>query len=294
MARVTSDAKRAAYDAKGAADQAAHSRWVEILARLGYAAKGVVYLIIGVLAVKLAMGSGGQTTGSKGAVRTLADEPFGQVMLGLMALGLIGYVVWRFVQSVMDVENEGTDAKGLGMRAFKAGSGVVYGLVALYTIRLLTDGSGGDGGAGGDGAQTLSAQLMQHSWGTALVGLAGLFLIGYAVKQLYNAYKTTFTKKWAMGEMSATERTWAVRAGRLGLAARGVVFSMMGFFFLRAALQSDPSEAKGLEGALTELARSGTGPWALGIVALGLAAYGVYQLVMARYRHMPVGDRGAG
>ena len=284
MARSTSHSSQA----QAAAQDAANSRWVEILARLGYAAKGVVYLIIGVLAVQLAWGGGGQITGGQGALHTIAGQPFGQALLWLMVIGLFGYVVWRFVQSVMDVEHCGSDGKGIAKRVAQAVSGVVYGSLAIYAAKLAL----GSGGGGGGSTESRTASLMSNTWGVWLVGLIGVIVIGYGLRQLYHAYQVDFTKRLVTSEMSSTERTWAIRIGRFGLAARGVVLMMIGWFFIQAAITHDPSQARGLDGALAELAGTGYGPWVLGLVALGLVAYGVYQLVLARYRRMPGGSPG--
>lgn len=283
MARSTSYSSQA----QTAARDAANSRWVELLARLGYAAKGVVYLIIGLLAVQVAWGGGGQITGGQGALHTIAGQPFGQVLLWLMVIGLFGYVVWRFVQSVLDVEHCGTDGKGIAKRVAQGVSGVVYGSLAVYAANLAM-GSGG----GGSSSQGWTGRLMSDTWGVWLVGLIGAVVVGYGLRQLYHAYQVDFTKRLVTSEMSPTERTWTIRVGRFGMAARGVVLIMIGWFFIQAAVTHDPSRARGLDGALAELAGTGYGPWVLGLVALGLVAYGAYQLVLARYRRMPVGSPG--
>lgn len=147
-------------------------------------------------------------------------------------------------------------------------------------------------GGGGSSSQGWTARLMSDTWGVWLVGLIGAVVVGYGLRQLYHAYQVDFTKRLVTSEMSPTERTWTIRVGRFGMAARGVVLIMIGWFFLQAAVTHDPNQARGLDGALAELAGTGYGPWVLGLVALGLVAYGAYQLVLARYRRMPVGSPG--
>jgi hypothetical protein len=258
--------------------------WVEILARFGYATKGVVYVIVGILAVMTAIGAGGSTTGSSGAIETIAQQPFGRILVGLTALGLIGYVIWRFVQAIMDPEDKGSDAKAMIARIGYAISGIVYAGLAFLAARMALSG----GGSGGDSSQqALTAKLMSQPFGLWLVGSVGAIVIGVGVYHFYLAYKAKFMEEYKSGEMSATERRWAKRIGQFGLSARGVTFAIIGSFFIIAALREDPSEAKGLSGALDTLARQPYGPWLLGIVALGLVAYGVFCFSQARYRRIP-------
>jgi len=258
--------------------------WVERLARLGYLAKGIVYTIVGVLAVQAAFGAGGQTTDAKGALGAIAAQPFGKFLLALLTVGLIGYVVWRFVQAVQDPEHKGDDAKGWATRLGYAVSGLIYASLAFTAIGLIR---GSGGGGGGNSKQDWTAQLLAQPFGQWLVGLVGAFVIGLGFYQLYKAYKAKFRKEMKLHEMSPTEETWATRIGRFGLGARGVVFCIIGFFLLQAARQSDASEVRGLDGALQSLAQQPYGPWLLGIVALGLVAYGIHMAVQARYIRIP-------
>lgn len=270
-----------------AAHDAAHSDTVEKLARFGYAVKGVVYGLIGVLAVMAAFGSGGKTSGSRGVLRTIADGPFGQILVGAAAIGLFGYALWRFVQAVIDPDRKGTDAEGIIKRTGYFGSGVIYAALGWAALQLLL-GNGGSGG--GNGADTWTAKLMAQPFGQWLVGIAGAITIGIGLYQLYKAYNAEFFDKLKTGEMNATEKTWTKRVGRAGLAARGVVFGIIGGFLIQAALNANPEEARGLEGALDTLAVQPYGPYLLGLVALGLVAYGVYCWVLARYRRIPAGS----
>lgn len=260
-----------------AADTAAREAapWVERLARAGYAAKGVVYILVGGLAVAAAAGQGGETTGSSGALSTLSDTTWGRMVLGLIAIGLAGYVVWSVVRAVRDPEDEGT-----GSRLFFGLTAVIYALLAVEAARMALSGPSG-GGGGGNGAAHWSAQLMQQPFGLWLVGAAGVAVAGYGLQQLINAWRVDLDDQLALGRLSAAGRTWAVRAGRAGLAARGVVFLIIGYYFVQSALQATPSEARGIDGVLDSLRDT---PWLLGVIALGLVAYGVYNLVRARYR----------
>jgi hypothetical protein len=264
--------------------RAAHSDKVEKLARLGYLVKGVVYALIGILAVMAAFGSGGKTSGSRGVLGTIADGPFGQVLLVVIALGLFGYALWRFVQAFADPDHKGTDAEGIVKRVGYFISGVLYAGLGVAAVRLIL---GSGGGGGGSNADSWTAKLMAQPFGLWLVGIVGALTIGFGLYQLYKAYQADFFDKLKTAEMSASERTWTKRTGRAGLAARGVVFCIMGVFLIEAALNANPEEARGLGGALDTLAAQPYGPYLLGVVALGLLAYGIYCGVNARYRKIP-------
>lgn len=259
--------------AQDAYDEA--SPWVEKLARAGYAAKGAVYLLVGGLAVAGALGQGGGTTGSTGALASISGSTLGSALLALIAIGLVGYALWGAVRAIANPENDGGFS-----RAYYALSALIHGSLALEAARLAL-GSGSDGGGSGSDASHWSATLMQQPFGHWLLGIAGVGIALFGLGQIVNAWRVDLDDQLALGSMSSTGRTWTVRAGRFGLAARGVVFTIIGAFAVIAAMQSQPSEARGLDGALETL---GTRPWLLAIIALGLAAYGVYNLIRARYR----------
>lgn len=265
--------------AKQTARQA--SPWIEPLGRFGFAAKGVVYTIVGVLAIQTALGRGGETTDSQGALQRIAGAPFGRILLGIMAVGLVGYALWRFVQALLDTDNKGHDAKGRTARTFYAIVGVIYLGLAFSAVQLIS-GSGG----GGSSQQDWTARLMAQPFGTLLVALVGAGVIGVGGYQLYKGYTASFRKHLRSNEMSATEETWATRSGRLGYAARGIVFAIAGMLLIIAALRSNPDQPQGIGGALQTLAQQPYGPWLLGVVALGLIAYGIFCGVEARYRRM--------
>ena len=260
--------------------------WIEPLGRFGYAAKGIVYLIIGLLAVQAALGSGGQTTDQRGALAQVAEAPFGRALLVVLAIGLLGYALWRFVQAGLDTEGKGSDTKGKLVRALYAGIGVVYVGLAFSALRTLM----GDGGSSSqEQTQDWTARLLGHPLGAWVVGLAGAAVIANGLYQLYRAYSGEFRDKLRLQEMSSSQVEWVTRLGRAGFAARGVSFGLIGLFLIVAAVQAEPSQARGLDGALAALAGQPYGPWLLGLVALGLAAYGLFALVEARYRRLWMG-----
>ncbi len=285
MSQLKSTVEAAGARAGNAVKETAASPWAVRLARFGLAAKGVVYIVVGVLAVQVALGAGGRMTNKSGALQTILDQPFGKVMLGAVAVGLFGYVLWRFVQAVSDPERKGTGAKGLGIRAGYIISGVVYAGLAFAAVRGVMSATG-DAGGGGDQTKSWTAWLLSQPFGAWLVGIIGASIIGVGLFQFYKAYSAKFREKFNLHEMSTTEDRWATRLGRFGLAARGVVFGIVGFFLIQAARTFDPNQARGIDGALQTLLQQSYGTILMGVVAAGLVAYGVYMLVEARYRRI--------
>lgn len=262
------------------------SPWLIGLGRLGYLSEGIVYGLIGVLAVQVALGRGGATTDNKGALARIAEAPFGQFLLSAVIIGIIGYALWRFLQAALDTDNEGTDAKAIVKRLGHAGSGAVHVALALSALRLLRTGSAG---ANSDSsAKGWAAELLSKPFGQWLVALVGLVVIGMGAYQVYKGVKAKFRDEVKLGEMSATEERWFTRLGRLGYAARGTVFALIGLFLIVAARRGNPNEAHGLDGALGTLVQQPFGPWLLGLVALGFVAYALFLFAEARYRRMVI------
>jgi hypothetical protein len=253
------------------------------LGRAGYAAKGVVYVIMGLVAAQAILGRGQQSTDAEGAMRIIGNGPIGVVALVLIAIGLFGYMAWRLVAAVTDAENKGDKPTGLAVRIGQAGRGLLYGALGVHAVQLLRSGTGSDGNT----AQDWSARLLQLPYGSWIVGAVAAGVFGYAVYQMYRAASEERVRKHLnLRSASPAERTWVVRLGRFGTAARAIVFAIIAWLLLRAARESDPSEAGGIEESLRVLAGTGNGRWVLGTIGLGLVAYGVYQLATARYREM--------
>lgn len=252
---------------------------MESLGRLGYAVKGVLYALLGVLALQAALGEG-DPEGSTGALATVANSSFGSILLTLIAIGLAAYALWRIALAFLDPEGEGTDGKGLAKRAFYLVSAASYGLLAFVAYQILSGGGGGNGG----GTQERTATLLSQPFGRWLVGLAALGILAYGVRQFVRAYKSSFMDKFDLEGVAAHHRDLVRRAGQAGLAARGVVYLIVGGFMGQAAIQSDASEARGLDGALSVLQQQPFGPYLLGLVAIGLVGYAVYCWTNARYR----------
>ncbi len=258
--------------------------WIIPLARFGYAAKGVVYIIIGALAALAAFTGGGRTTDSRGAFQEILSQSYGKLLLGAIAVGMAAYAVWRFVQAVKDTENKGSDAKGIARRIGYAAIGVIHIGLAFSAAQLIF---GSGGGSRGDAAsKEWTATLLAQPFGQWLVGAVGLGFIAFAVSQFYKAYTAKFREKLKTNEMDEKTQTFATRSGQAGLSARGLVFGIIGVFLIQAALNSNANQARGLSGALRALEQQSYGQWVLGVVALGLVAYGLYMFVLARYRRI--------
>ncbi len=249
------------------------------LARAGLLARGCVYGIIGLLAIKLALGSEGRTTNQTGALETIARQPLGKALLGAVAIGLAGYAAWRLLRAVVGRGRSETDG-GLD-RLAAAGSGLAYGALCIVAVKIL---SGGSGGGGSSAPKSTTAGVLGWNGGQELVGIAGVLLIAVALYQGYRGVSRKFTEQADSAKMSQTvKRAYAV-LGACGHLARMVVFGLSGYGLLIAAIEFEPHRAVGLDGALNELARSSEGPLLLGIVAAGLICFAAYSIADARYR----------
>jgi hypothetical protein len=259
--------------------------WYAALARTGLVAKGVSFAIVGVLALKLAFGNGGEATSREGALHTLAGHGFGKVLLVLLAIGFAAYALWRLVEAFAEREEEHGEkgkAKKWGKRAGYLGRGLIYSALAVSTVKILL----GSGGGQSQNAKAHKTTTIVLSWpaGTWIVGLAGALIIGVGLWNLYRGIARKFEDSWRTGAMSRAARTWGGRAGLVGHLARGVVFTLIGVFVIKAAVDYNPKDAIGLDGALQKLAQASYGSYLLGLTAAGLFSYGLYCLVDARCR----------
>ena len=258
-----------------------NSRPFEWLSRAGFVARGLVYGIIGILALKLAIGSGGKTTDQQGAMRTLAQQPFGRTMLLLLAVGLAGYAAWRFTRAALGRGPEGSD-KGFDRVAALA-SGLVYAAFFVLAIEILLERGGSQTG----NPKTTTAGVLGWPAGPLLVGLAGLVFIGVAAYQAYRGVdrRTSSTTRRPKRCGPRYER-WVGRIGTVGHLARAVVFGLVGAFLIKAAVQYNGKAAVGLDGALAKVQHQTYGHFLLGVVACGLIAFALYSISDARYRRI--------
>jgi hypothetical protein len=252
--------------------------WYAVVARVGLVAKGISFAIVGVLALKLALGSGGSATSRQGALQQLAGTTFGEALLIALAFGFASYALWRFLQAFAEKPSrEDSAAKAWAKRAGYVGRGLIYASLTYSTGKILL-GAGQQQSQNGKAHQT-TATVLSWPGGTWIVGIAGAVILGVALWNLYRGIARKFEDKWTRGYSE-----WGSRAGVAGHVARFVVFGLMGWFVIRAAVDYDPKKAIGLDGALQKLAHAGYGSWLLGLTAAGLVAYAVFCFVDARYR----------
>ena len=269
-----------AGSARAEGDRVARSGGFEWLARAGFVARGLIYGIIGVLAVKLAVGSGGKTTNQQGALETIAHQPFGKLLLILVAVGLAGYAFWRIVRALLGHGPEESDGTFDRVSAFA--SGVVYAGFCAIAVKILL----GSGGGSSGGAPKTTAGVFGWPAGAWLVGVAGAVFVAVGLYQGYRGISKDFLKDSKTEEMSRRMKWWIGWIGTFGHLARMVVFSLVGVFLVKAAVDFNPNKAVGLDGALAKLANHSYGALLLGIVATGLIAFALYSISDARYRRI--------
>jgi hypothetical protein len=262
-------------------DPVKRNPWIKRWARFGFTVGGIVYIIIGVLAILVATSNYGSAPGPDGAIGHIGAEPFGHILLAAITIGLFAYAAWCFVQAFFDTDHDGKDLKGIAARIGEFCSGVGYLGLAVLALHHVEDKP-----TQGNAAEHWTGILLAHSWGSVIVALAGvifvivgLCVIGYGIQEKFLDYlRLTIT--------DLSEREWIIRFGKWGYSAQGVVLCIIGGFLFSAGIHSDASEARGLDGALQWLAQQPYGPWLLGCVAAGLSAYGLFMLIEARYRRL--------
>jgi hypothetical protein len=246
--------------------------WQQILGRVGLVAKGVSYALVGVLAIGVALGIGGAATSRNGALHALAGNGFGEVVLVLLTAGFAAYALWRVLQAIYGDKW----AKRIGY----LGRAAIYFALAYSAVRILVGAGGGQ--SQNEKAHKTTAVVLSWPAGQWLVGAGALVAIGVGVWNLYRGLSKKFEDKWV--DRSATGEKWGGRAGLVGHVARFVVFTLIGVFALKAAIDYNPKDAVGLDGALQKLAHQSYGSLLLGITAAGLVAYAVFCFFDARYR----------
>jgi hypothetical protein len=251
-------------------------------ARIGYAAKGLVYAVLGVLALLAAFGEGGRLTDSKGAVEAIGSQPFGTFLLWAVAVGMVCYAGWNAIRAALDPEHKGSEPKGIAKRIGYGFSAVVHFGLALYAAQLAY-GSGSSSG----GTQTWVAKLLDLPFGAVLVGIAGAVAIFFGATQIFKAAKGRVGEQYANAPLAPNVRRISRRIARVGVFARGLVFPVIGFSLLVAAWKHDPGQADGFGEALSTFARQPFGAFLLTFVAAGLLAYGVHLFFVARYGRLP-------
>jgi hypothetical protein len=251
---------------------------IEPIARVGLAARGAVYIMVGILAAGAAAGQG-RTTDASGAVRAIGRLDASGVLLVALAIGLAAYAAWRFAQAIQDLDGHGRGMKGLAVRTGDAVSGLGHLALALTAAGFGVSRRSGT-------MRAWVARSLAEPWGMWAVGLVGAAVLGAGLFQFHKAWTANFEEHLRLQRMTADARRWSRRIGRFGLCARGVTFTIIGWFLIRAALDLNAREVRDFGGALRTLQAQEYGAWQLGIVALGLVSYGLLSFVDARYRRI--------
>ncbi|QCW99496.1 DUF1206 domain-containing protein [Aggregatimonas sangjinii] len=250
---------------------------IKKIAKTGYASKGMVYALTGILAFGAAFGLGSTSEGKLGVLKFLQDQPFGNVLLGVLGLGLLCYSFWRFYQSIKDPENIGTDKKDVGKRIGFFFSGLVYLGLGIYSIYQITASSGG---SGANKTSMIPSEYLNYIFYAIAIGLAIK-----AVFQFVKAYKGEFLKKFYLDTISNVSTRKTIKwLGYGGMISRGIVVGIVSYFFFVAADTASKGNIKGTSEAFAFLRKNSEGPWLMGLVALGLVAFGLYMFIMAKYR----------
>lgn len=260
----------------------ARPEWVEQLAKAGLIAKGIVYCLIGVLAFMAALELGSTSTSSadqSGVFKFIVEQTFGKILLGIVALGLLCYSLWRLIQAIQDTKHKGTDAKGVGQRLLYAFRGLVYGALAFTAAKVALGGSSSNNNSN----ESLVGQLLQQPYGQWLVGIVAVGIAIAAIQQFYLAFSDEYKKTVQSAGLKHETETFMIKFGKIGYIARGVVWLILSYFFLRAALQSDAQEAGGTASAFKFLEQSSYGSILLGAVAFGMICYGLFMFMQAKY-----------
>jgi hypothetical protein len=279
-------ARRAGRTGKSAGHEAAHSSALRWLARAGLVARGVLYLIIGWIAIQVAFGQSGHQADQTGALRLLGRNPAGEVALWLLVVGFAGMCLWRVTEAIYGTS--GPDGAKATARVAALGRALVYGFITFGVLKYAV----GLGAPKSSDQQSvdLTAKVMSHPGGRVVVIIVGVALAAGGLALAYSAARTKFLKKLNTGEMSPRTRTVVTWLGRVGGVARGAVFVVAGIFLIIAAADAQPQQAKGLDTALRALTRTPLGPWLLLVMAIGLIMFGAFSCCEARWRRVQVQD----
>jgi hypothetical protein len=259
--------------------EAAANPQLELLERLGYVVRGVLYAVMGFLALRIALATpGGKATDLSGSLVWLIGNPLGKAVLVVTIVGLVAYSIWGFVRAIYDPLHRGRDAKGIMARIGFVTSAVSYLVIALFALHILA----GQGGASPDSTQKTVSTLLASPGGGFFTILLGVISIAIAIGQFADAYRATF-KNDLKAEITESERDVAIGLGRFGMAARGVTFLVIGWFLVQAGIHHDAGQVHGFGAAFLFLLAQPYGRWLLGIIALGFIALGLHSFACARW-----------
>jgi F0F1-type ATP synthase assembly protein I len=269
----------ATSNVKYAASRAADSKPLEYVARGGFVGYGIVHLIFGWIALQLAFGGSSQESDQSGALRQLAGNGVGKALLVLIAIGMVGLAVWQAFEAAIG-ESGPQDRSAIAERVISGVRAILYLWLAWYAVKVLR----GAQSSMADNQESKSAGLMAHAGGRGLVGFIGLVVLGVGIGIFVYGVRKTFLKHLNTQQMAASVRRSTTRLGVAGYAAKGVAYAIAGVLVVAAAVTYDPDKARGLDAALKTLAGHPWGVWLLGLIGLGIAAFGIYCFAQARYR----------
>jgi hypothetical protein len=255
---------------------AEHSGAATVAGRIGLAARGAIYLLLGLLAARIAFGAPAETTDKQGVVVLVADQPFGRALLVVLAIGMAAYAVWEVVRTFQ--VHEDSEAKEWGKRVAYVGTAVFYAAGALTAASFVVNRP--KGGGGGQDERTWTAEVLGWPGGRLLVGAVGVGFVVFALWNAYRAISRKFLKHLETGRMSETWERTATTTGVAGYLGRGAAFAAVGWFVTKAAIDFDASEPMGLDESLRTLHEAAYGPWLIGLIALGLALFGLLIFVV--------------
>lgn len=265
---------------RGKGRQAANSSAMDAAARWGFAARGLIYLLIGLLALQIAFGGGGKQADRGGALAEIGEKPMGSFVLWALGIGLVGMSLWRLSEALFGAS--GPDGHKTSKRLLSAARFVFYGFVA-YSV--LSFAAGDKGGSSGDQqSQDITAKAMEQTGGQWIVGVAGAVIVGAGLWVAVRAIRRDYHKHLKLTQMSRKVRQFVDVTGVGGGVARGALFAGIGVFVVQAAIDYEPDKAKGFDDTLRSFTDTPVGPWLLVLVALGLVLFGLFSFAMARYR----------
>ncbi|RQX07946.1 DUF1206 domain-containing protein [Micromonospora arida] len=265
--------------AEATASRTADSRWLELLARAGFIGYGIVHLLFAWLALQIAFGTSSDDGDQSGALRTLSEQPLGKFLVIAVAVGLLAMAIWQALEAAVGHRAERGKERVME-RLASAGRTIVYLYFAWTAFKVFKDA----GSNSADQQEALTGKLMTSSGGRWLVGLAGLVVAAIGIGLVIYGARKKFEKHLKTGEMNPKTRQLARRLGMAGYIAKGVAYGIAGLLVILAAVNYDPEKARGLDAALHTLREQSYGTFLLALVALGIAAFGVYCFLQSRYR----------
>ncbi|MFF2204927.1 DUF1206 domain-containing protein [Streptomyces sp. NPDC058145] len=278
------DAQSWALGGRGRARRAANSTAMAAAARSGFAARGLIYVLVGVIALQIAFGGGGKQADRGGALGELASKPFGSAMLWIVGVALAGMALWRLSEAVFG--GAGADGSKASKRAMAAARAVFYAFLSFSVLSYAAGDQGSGSGSSDRNTDDVTATVLKWPGGQWIVGLAGAAVVVAGLWIAVRAVMKKFRKHLRTAEMSRRAKRFTDFFGVVGGTARGLVFAVAGVFALVAAVQHQPGKAKGMDDTLRSFRDLPAGPWLLALVALGLAAFGVFSWCNARWREV--------